>query len=626
VLLVTMPFGRIDRPSIALGLLKAALARDGIGCDAAYLNLAFAERVGVPSYDRVAGARQRTLAGDWVFADCLYDGHPLRGDDYVGQVLRAEWRLDEDDIEAILAARAVASLSLEDALSDLRWEDYGLVGFTCSYGQTVPSLALARLVKRRHPRVRVVFGGPTWHDVMGRALFESFPFVDAACLGEGDVSFPAFARGLARDGLGAAYDIPGMLVRDARGAIHDGGPDHPVDDLDRLPIPDYTDYLTALSGLGARPDGTVVIPVETSRGCWWSVRGPCRFCGIVGAHRTYRAKSAGRILQELRTLAGHPGCRLVEVVDSVAAPALLGDVLPRLALDPLPAPLDVDIRPDVRRHTIELLAETGTDVLTGIESLNDRLLALMNKGTHALENVRFLKWCKALGVQVRWNLLHDLPGEMAADYEDLMAVLRAIAHLDPPVACATVDIERFSSYFEDPWAYGFADLRPAGAYSHLFPFDDDTLWDIAYFFDHDFAPGHEPSGGSYHLRRFAYEWQREPVARELRVQQGGDVVVDTRRPEDDQVHRLGELERTLYLACDDIRSRAELEEDVRRAGIDGDGLAARIHEALDWFVERGLMLRRDDLYLSLALPETRPPARTSTTGASGPKPVRPQDA
>ena len=262
------------------------------------------------------------------------------------------------------------------------------------------------------------------------------------------------------------------------------------------PIPDYTDFLRALSQLGALPDGAVVIPVETSRGCWWSVRGPCRFCGIVGAHRTYRAKSAGRILQELRTLAAHPGCRLVEVVDNVAAPALLRDVLPRLALDPLPARLDVDIRPDVGRHAVELLAETGTDVLTGIESLSDRLLALMNKGTHALENARFLKWCKALGVQVRWNLLHDFPGETAADYEDLMAVLRAIAHLDAPVACATVDIERFSSYFEDPGAYGFANVRPASSYSYLFPFDEDALADIAYFFDHDFAPGSEPSGGA----------------------------------------------------------------------------------------------------------------------------------
>ena len=471
-----------------------------------------------------------------------------------------------------------------------------------------------------------VFGGPTWHDVMGRGLFALFPFVDVACLGEGDVSFPALAHGLAEGSLDTACHIPGMLVRDSHGDILDGGPDHPVEDLDQLAIPDYTDYSTALAGLGDPPHGAVVVPVETSRGCWWSVRGPCRFCGIVGPHRTYRAKSAGRILQELRILAAHPGCRLVEVVDNVAAPALLADVLPRLALDPLPASLDVDIRPEASRRTIELLAETGTDVLTGIESLSERLLTLMNKGTHALESARFLKWCKALGVQVRWNLLHDFPGETAADNEDLLAVLRAIVHLDAPVACATVDVERFSSYFEDPGTYGLANLRPASAYAYLFPFDEGTLWDIAYFFDHDFAPGYEPAGGSFHLRHLAYNWQRAPVPRELRVQQGGDVVIDTRRPEDNQIYRLDELERTLYLACDDIRSRTELEEDVRRAGIDGDGLPARIDDALEQFVERALMLRRDDLYLSLALPEIGPPPVTPTAAGSGKGRARPQGA
>ena len=301
-------------------------------------------------------------------------------------------------------------------------------------------------------------------------------------------------------------------------------------------------------------------------------------------------------------------------------------MLPRLALDPLPARLDVDIRPEVSRHTIELLAETGTDVLTGIESLSERLLVLMNKGTHALENARFLKRCKALGVQVRWNLLHDFPGETAADYEDLMAVLRAISHLDAPVACATVDVERFSSYFEDPGAYGFANVRPARAYSYLFPFDAGTVRDIAYFFDHDFAAGFEPSGGSFHLRHLVYNWQRAPATRELRVGQGGDVVIDTRRPEDKQTHRLDELERTLYLACDDIRSRTELEEDARRSGIDGDGLAARIDDALQRFVERGLMLRRDDLYLSLALPETAPPIEIPTAAGSETGRAQPQDA
>ena len=615
VLLVTMPFGKIDRPSLPLGLLKAALARDGVDCDVAYLNLAFAGRLGTRLYDRITVSRQKALAGDWVFAGCLYEEGSPHGDRYVHQVLEAQWRFDEGDIEAILAARDLAPRYLESVLTDLRWPHYDLVGFTCNFGQTVPSLALARLAKQRYPHLLTVLGGPTWHGIMGRTLFASFPFVDAACPGEGDTAFPSLVRALAEGGRDTLGSIPGMLVRGSDGATHDGGDDL-VDDLDGLPIPDYDDFATTLAGLGVSPDGAVVVPVETSRGCSWGVRRPCRFCGIVGPHRTYRTKSAGRILRELRALAAHPGCRVVDVVDNVASPALLNTVLPRLAQDPLPAHLDVDIRPDVGRRTVELMARTGTDALTGIESLSERVLTLMNKGTHALESARLLKWSKALGVRMHWNLLYGVPGETAADYDDLLGILRAIAHLDAPLACATVDVERFSSYFEDPEAYGFANVRPASAYSFLFPFGDDVLGDIAYFFDHGFAPGLEPPGEVFQLRHLVYNWQRAPATRDLRVRHGGAVVVDTRRPEDENVYRLDELERAVYLACDDIRTRAGLEEDMRRSGIECEGLTERIDEALGWFVERGLMLQRDDRYLSLALPESAPPAGTPATAAS----------
>ena len=620
-----MPFGALDRPSVALGLFKASLTRAGVESDVAYLNLAFARHLGAPTYDRILAIRQRAMAGDWVFTGCLYEGGPPRGDSYVSRVLRAEWQLDEDDVEAVLAARALAPQFLSRVLDEWPWADYDLVGFTCSYGQTVPSLALAKLAKQRHPHLCTVFGGPTWHDIMGRTLFASFPFADAACLGEGDAAFPSFVQAFGEGGLDAVGKIPGMLVRRSHRAADDCT-ERLIDDLDELPIPDYADFAKALAGYGSTPDDGVVIPMETSRGCWWGARGPCRYCGMLGLHRTYRTKSAGRILDELRTLAAHPACRVVEIVDNVASPALLRDVLPELVEDPLPVPLDMDVRPGISRRTVELLAATDSRILTGIESLSERVLTLMDKGTHALESVRLLKWCRALGVEVHWNLLTGLPGETAADDEDLLGILRDITHLAAPVACASVDIERSSPHFEDPGSYGFARVRPAREYSYLFPFDERTLSDIAYFFEHDFAPGYEPPNGSYRLRQFVYDWREAEPARELRLERDGEVVVDSRRPEDTKRHQLDDLERTLYLACDDVCSRTELEEIVRRSGMDGAGLAERIDAALASFVERGLMLRRDDLFLSLALPESAPSRGAPAAVSSAPEQDRRQGA
>lgn len=613
--LVTMPFGAVDRPSIALGLLKASLAGHGIDVDVAYLNLAFARRLGAEGYARISAIWQRAMAGDWVFAGSLYDGEAPRADAYVSRVLRAEWQLDEESVEAVLEARELAPTFLSDVLEDPLWATCDVVGFTCSYSQTVPSLALARLMKERHPDLYTVFGGSTWQDAMGRTLFASFPFVDAACIGEGDRAFPDLVQALAENRIEAVGEIPGMLVRGPQTEAAER-PYRLVDDLDDLPIPDYSDYMTALSHHGFAPDDGVVIPMETSRGCWWGARGPCRFCGLLGAHRQYRTKSSRRILDELRVLSAQPGCRIVEIVDAVAAPALLHSVLPRLAEDPLPLPLDVDVRPGIDRRTIELLAAADSIILTGIETLSDRLLDLMDKGVGTLECVHLLKWSRAHGVRVRWNLLHGFPGETAADYGEILSVFEAIPHLDPPFAVAVVGLERSSPYWENPESFGFTNVRPAREYVYLYPFDERTLSDIAYFFEHDFAPGYEPQDGFYRVRHRVWDWEESTSVCDLRISGGGDIVVDSRRPEDAKTHHLDELERTLYLACDDIRSRTELEEDVCRAGIEGEGLTERIDEALGWFVERGLMLQRDDRYLSLALPECAPPPAAPATAAS----------
>lgn len=611
-----MPFAKADRPSAALGLLKAALLRDGVDCDVAYLNLAFAGEFGVESYCRIVeDLPQAAMAGDWIFAGCLYEDDAPPASSYVHRVLRARLQLDEDAVATVLAARSAAPEFLSGMLEELAWTDYDIVGFTCACGQTLASLALARLAKQRQPRLLTVFGGPAWHGAMGRTLFTLFPFVDAACLGEGDVAFPSFARALAQDGLDAAGKIPGMLARPSRRAPRDRA-EQLVQDLDALPIPDYGDYFKALTDYRAAPGGGVVVPMEASRGCWWAAAGPCRFCGLNGLHRAYRTKSASRVVSELRILAGYPGCGVVELVDNIASPAVLSTVLPQLAVDPLHVPLEMEIRPDIGRRTVELLAEAGARTLAGIESLSEHVLTLMGKGIGTLENVRVLKWCEELGVRVCWNLIYGFPGETADDYDDILAVIHSIPHLSPPDACGPVRIERFSPYHEDPASYGFINVRPAAAYSYLHPFDDSTVADLAFFFDHDYAPGFEPPRDNYRIRSAVYDWGKAASACDLRLAPTGDVVLDSRRPDDRKIHHLDGLERTLYAACDDICSRAELEELVRRSGPDGEELVERIDEALAWFVERGLMLRRHDLYLSLALPESAPSPETPATAAS----------
>ena len=68
VLLVSMPFGALDRQALGISLLKAQLERLGIGCDVRYLNFSFAEFVGYDDYRWMTYDIPHTaFAGEWCF-------------------------------------------------------------------------------------------------------------------------------------------------------------------------------------------------------------------------------------------------------------------------------------------------------------------------------------------------------------------------------------------------------------------------------------------------------------------------------------------------------------------------------------------------------------------------------
>src|SRR6185312_11413238 len=95
VLLVSMPFGALDRPALGISQLKPILAASGTRCDILYLNLEFAHLVGADEYRWISTELPYTaFAGDWVFTDSLYGSRPGADAAYIQRILRGEWHLD----------------------------------------------------------------------------------------------------------------------------------------------------------------------------------------------------------------------------------------------------------------------------------------------------------------------------------------------------------------------------------------------------------------------------------------------------------------------------------------------------------------------------------------------------
>jgi ribosomal peptide maturation radical SAM protein 1 len=618
ILLVSMPMAALERQALGLSLLKACAAERGLACDVRYLNFAFAEFLGAGDYLwMMAELPYTAFAGDWLFTEALYGPRPEADRRYREEILQGTWRLDDEAIARILRARRFVRPFLDHCLATVPWPEYALIGFTSTFEQNIASLALARRLRAAHPSLTLVFGGANWEGEMGQELHRQFPFVDLVCSGEAEVSFPAVADLVVagRATPEALARVPGIVFRATDGRSVATGPPALVQDLNTLPVPDYSDYFRDFQQSSATSAVVPTLLFETSRGCWWGAKSHCTFCGLNGGAMAFRSKSAPRVLAELEGLTGRWGLEHLEAVDNILDMRYFKDVLPGLAEAGKPWRIFYEVKANLSREQVELLRDAGVRrIQPGIESLSDHVLRLMRKGTRALRNVQLLKWCREYGIGVDWNLLYGFPGETAEDYAATLRLLPAIRFLGAPTACGPVRLDRFSPYHEAPQDFGLVNVRPLACYRHLYPADEEALGRIAYYFDYDYAPEVDPRGSADALVAYVDAWHMSPEPGSLTALERPDgalLLRDTRTVATCPEVVLAGPERAAYEYCDELRSGravvAHLGDTFPDLALDG----RRVVGFLDSLVENRMMASDGTHYLSLAL---RAPTVRATPG------------
>lgn len=595
-LLINMPFASAAMPSIAVGTLQSSLWRDGLHCDSAYLNVQFASVIGLRNYGLIAEASPTSsMIGEWIFGAEL--GADRTGA-YERDIIRGRYRasFSAPAREAIAIALAAVPEFLAAAAQRVVDGNYDVVGFTSSFHQHVASLSLARLLKQRQPSIRTVFGGANCEGAMGAATVRLFPFVDYVCLGEGERSFPDLIRALS-----AGNEPPelGNIVSRRRLEVEPmprAGSSRAS--LDELPVPDYDEYFAEVARQRLRIPATV--PIEMSRGCWWGAKHHCTFCGLNGAAMQYASKSPGRVLSEIECLASRYGGNFF-VVDNIFDLEYLASVFPSLARREPRCRFFFETKANLRKDQLRVLAAAGVARLQpGIESLSTHVLRLMRKGTSMLQNVQLLKWCRELRVGVAWNLLAGFPGERDVDYKATLDILPLLTHLEPPVAVGAVRVDRFSPFFTSPSAFGISHLRATSAYRYVYPFAEDDLSEVAYYFDCEYTEALASEKYAERLTAAVREWrQHEGRARLTHRLEGDDLVVCDSRGHAERIVRLEGVSAWAVLACDAIRSTTSLEAELGDLG----GRAADIGHAVAELVRMGIMMNEADRYLALSVPE-----------------------
>ncbi|UVT22068.1 MAG: RiPP maturation radical SAM protein 1 [Nitrospira sp.] len=596
----------VHRPNLALSLLKSAANYSGLECDITYAKLPFASRIGLEAYRAISELLpSEYLVGDAIFAPVLrnvpiqnlvrqYKSLHIANEPHSRTMPSSFW----DRMESLCLAAREFVLELSQNLAS---QDHAVIGLSSTF-HLVPSLALAKAIKYCAPQKLIVLGGAYCDGKMGASIMGSFPWIDIVVRGDGEDVFTDVIRRIHschEEGVPSSIDlagIPGLIWR-RKGVlvINEGARATNRRSLNEIPMPSYDDWFLQFSESAIPlPKEKTVLPLETSRGCWFGEKLHCIFCGLNGESLRFRSKSPERVLQEIANLQKY-GVQNIDAVDLILDHGYFANVIPMLKTSNHKLSIFYEVKSNLSKAQVRDLLEAGIcTIQPGIESLNSRLLELMRKGVKAYQNIRLIKWCAEFGVKVEWNLLYGIPGEMLGDYEKIISMIPLLHHLPPPSGgCVRLLMNRFSPIFDRPEEFGISQYRPVAAYEAVLGKESDVE-NIAYYFSHQGKESH------------CYLEQLQDAVQEWRLAFGSAVLVsvdreeslyifDTRRMAKTPEIVLSGISRAVYLACDGAAQVDTLKRALQFS-------EQEIREELLRLSELGLILHVDDRYLSLAVP------------------------
>lgn len=605
VALVSMPWMAPGLPSIQLGTLAAALRWHHIECTPYEFFLDYAAQIGVRLYNILSNSGG--FVEEWLFAQHYYK-HETGNDLHSFRLERPPFGLPDHELEerTLDALVPVTDQFLEELAMRPEWGGHDIVGFSLTISQTASSMALARLLKQRFPELTIICGGSACAGPMGPALLRVCSYVDVVVGVEGEAVLPELVRRL-REGL-PLDGMPGVLWRGGDGEMRGcvGGP--VLTQKEDLSI-EFDEYFARLDSLGLRDSIEVWLPFESSRGCWWGEKHQCTFCGL---HEIMQFRNWGwdKVLANLEKLVERHGVKSLFAVDLIMPRNFLQTFLPEIALRKHEWSLFYEVKANLKRSDMEVLAAAGVRwIQPGIESLDDEILTLMDKGVTALQNVQLLKWAKELDIRVTWNVITGTPLEPPESYLSMSALMPALFHLTPPSGASPFQLHRFSPFFENPDRYGIVRRGAHYLYRHIFPIEQGLLDDLVYLHDY-FVPGAEESAVYTRPVQEAIGRWRAAYSRgarlEIRELNGGGAEILDSRALPERTYRLSQREMLLYTFLDPARSEATLEADFFAAFPDFSatpGSEEGIAELVSGWHSLGLVIRQKGKFFALATQE-----------------------
>ncbi|MBE7708002.1 MAG: B12-binding domain-containing radical SAM protein [Cyanobacteria bacterium SIG27] len=310
----------------------------------------------------------------------------------------------------------------ETVIGDILKQNADYIGISInSSNQIIAGLTLANMLKKR-TKAHVNIGGNHFGRVAD--ALEKYPeffelFCDSLSLEEGEIPVYKLAQHI--NGEINVEEVPNLMyVKDGKVCKN------PI--IEPLKLNDMK--MASLKGYDLKAYFTpeIVMPFQTSRGCYWR---KCSFCDH-DFGMCYNIKNLDKLIEEIKYFKENYGITKFEFIDEAISPAYMETMCKRF----IEEKLDIEFFCDARLETgfskeiLELAARAGLKmVLWGYESGSRKIMDLINKGIDVDNRLNILRDSRNAGI---FNFAFIFFGFPAETKEDAMMTINEI--------CANTDI------------------------------------------------------------------------------------------------------------------------------------------------------------------------------------------
>jgi ribosomal peptide maturation radical SAM protein 1 len=589
LLLVSMPFSISTAPSIQLGTLCSYLKSKGISVDALYAYLRCANILTPKLYNILSSKMSDEIFYPYFLFSENFQKYRKKIKKYFNSFV-----IEEQPITLETVLDRLNSFN-EELLTSIDFSKYSLIGFSATYDQLKASIYLARKIKQRHPNIQIVFGGALCTGDLGISLLKTFPVIDFIVSGEGEETLTSLFLNLDK---GRLDKIKGLVWRD-NGTVKFNGPPEALS-LDSLPIPEFDDYFSEMEGCSSDlkkfARNYLSIPVEGSRGCWWS---KCTFCNLNSQYSRYREKSVERIIYEVREQVNRYQCHSVRFMDNVQRIKNFDKLMSGLKNLNMDLDMLLEIRAGrLKKEDYRLMRDAGVKMVQiGIEAFGNKCLKKMNKGVTTIENIAAVKYCQEHDILVFYNVLINYPNEDQSDLEEVIENVKFLKNFIPPYSIHPMRLNHGSPVYNNPETFNIREKKLINNAQWRFPKE---IWQTLTPFYYDYTCINDRKDRIFTWQEIFNEWRQTGENRIfsplLFYQDTGEFLTITDRLSEKSCKTiLKGIERELYLFCDSIQTKSDIRK--RFPDLSPDHLEG----ILERWINLRWMFREGERFLSLAV-------------------------